>query len=178
MRFCSGTGMCVTGKNPLPDVSRLRALFWYDANTGELIRRAPAGRWGRIPIGTVAGVIRPDGYFVVDVDGTKLLVHRVAFAIAHGQWPIGQIDHIDGNPSNNRLLNLRDVEPATNSENQRRARGSTKSGLLGVRPMRSRWAAAIKVGGVRHHLGTFDTPELASAAYVAAKRVMHLGNTL
>lgn len=162
----------------LPDVSRLRILFWYDANTGELIRRIPAGRWGRIPTDTIAGVMRRDGYLVIDVDGVKLLVHRIAFAIAHGQWPIGQIDHIDGNRKNNRLLNLRDVEPSTNSENQRRARGNSKSGVLGVRQMGSRWAAEIKVCGVQHYLGTADTPEEAQTLYVNAKRRLHIGNTL
>jgi len=164
--------------NSLPEVSRLQALLWYDSIGGQLIRRVSAGRWGRIPAGAIAGVMRADGYLLVQVDGIKLLAHRVAFAIANGQWPVGQIDHIDGNRSNNRLLNLRDVEPATNCENQRYARGSTKSGILGVRPMRGRWASSIKVRGVRHHLGTFDTPELASAAYLAAKRELHLGNTL
>ena len=162
----------------LPDVSRLRALFWYDANTGELIRRVAAGRWGRIPAETIAGSLRHDGYSLVDVDGVKFLVHRVSYAIAHGQWPMGQIDHIDGNRSNNKLLNLRDVEPAVNNQNQRRPKGQTQSGFLGVHRQHKNWSAVIRVNGIRHHLGTRSTPEEAHALYVAAKRRLHIGNTL
>lgn len=166
-------------KNPqLPTPSQLAELFWYDAIGGLLIRRVDAGRWGREKEGTIAGSINGEGYLVVTAFGLRLLAHRVAFAIAHGDWPLGQIDHIDGNRQNNRLLNLRDVTPSENNQNLRQAKGKTESGLLGVRPMGSRWYAEIKLNGMRRFLGSFSTPEDAYSAYLSAKREMHPYSTI
>lgn len=158
--------------------ARLAELFWYDANGGELIRRISMGRGGRFAEGEVAGSLNGAGYLVVTADGVRLLAHRVAFAIAYGQWPQGQIDHIDGDRTNNRLLNMRDVPAVVNCQNQRRARGVTASGLLGVSRQRSRWKAEIKVNGKKRYLGAAATPEEAHALYVEAKRLLHEGNTL
>ena len=65
-------------------------------------------------------------------------------------------------------------------ENQRRARGNSRTGLLGVTAdLRSgRFAANIKAAGRRHYIGSFATPEEAHAAYVAAKRQLHEFGTL
>lgn len=162
----------------LPTPAQLAELFWYDALSGQLIRRIDGGRWGREKAEAVVGTSHGEGYLVVTVFGQKLLVHRVAFAIANGAWPDGHLDHIDGDRANNRLSNLRVASPGENNQNQRHARSDSGSGLLGVRRMRTRWQAVIKVDGSRKHLGTFDTPEEAHAAYVAAKRDLHPYSTL
>ena len=161
----------------IPAVARLTALFWYDID-GNLTRRIDGGRWGREKAGSVVGSLSSSGYLVVTVDGIRLLAHRVAFAIANGEWPHGQIDHIDGNRTNNRLSNLRDVTPSENNQNQRRPRGHTASGFLGVSRQRCRWKAEIKTGGLRRFLGTFDSPEAAHAAYLSAKREIHPCSTI
>jgi hypothetical protein len=51
-------------------------------------------------------------------------------------------------------------------------------GFLGVTRSRKRWKAHIKVGDKVLHIGTYDTPEEAHAAYLAAKRVLHIGCTI
>lgn len=160
-----------------PSPSRLAELFRCDID-GTLTRRVAAGRGGRFPADEVAGTTQSGGYRSVSVDGRRYLVHRVIFAMLYGEWPLGQIDHIDGNPSNNRLSNLRDVPPAINSQNQRRPRGQTASGHLGVSRSRSRWKAEIKVDGKRHFLGIRDTPVEAYALYIEAKRRLHIGGTI
>lgn len=66
----------------------------------------------------------------------------------------------------------------TSSLTAERPQRGNKSGFLGVSPNRSRWSASIMVLGRKLHLGTFDTPELAHAAYLEAKRAHHAGNTL
>jgi hypothetical protein len=158
----------------IPQVARLRELFWYDID-GNLSRRVAAGRGGRESEGAIVGSLNGSGYLVVTVDGMRLLAHRIAFAMSHGEWPHGQIDHIDGNRTNNRLSNLRDVTPGENNQNQRRARGNSTSGFLGVSRQRQRWKAEIKLDGRRYCLGTYDTPEEAHEAYLTAKRDLHPG---
>ena len=53
--------------------------------------------------GTEAGNMMQNGYRKLKFGGKQYLTHRVAWLLHHGCWPIGDIDHIDGNPSNNKL---------------------------------------------------------------------------
>lgn len=110
--------------------------------------------------------------------GKKLYRYRLAWFIMTGAWPEGEIDHIDGDPTNDRWDNLRDVSHRDNLQNRRRAARNNKVGVLGVCPNGSGFSAQINVGGVKHHLGTFRTPELAHAAHVEAKRRLHSGCTI
>jgi hypothetical protein len=92
--------------------------------------------------------------------------------------PPRPIDHINGDPSDNRISNLRDVSRTENQENQRRAQRHNKVGLLGVSPNGKGFISRIKVAGRKVNLGTFPTPEIAHAVYVKAKRYLHAGCTL
>ena len=99
----------------------------------------------------------------------------------HGEWPRFDVDHLNGIRSDNRIENLRDVSPATNAQNERRARITNgSSGLLGVSRSSNgrRWVAGIVLNGQRQHIGTYDTPEEAQTAYLSAKRIMHDGCTI
>ena len=97
----------------------------------------------------------------------------------HGEWPADEVDHINGDSTDNRLCNLRSVSREVNQENIRRAKRNSKTGLLGVMHTRGgKYRSAIRVRGVFHHLGHFDTAEQAHAAYVEAKRRLHEGCTL
>lgn len=80
-----------------------------------------------------------------------------------------QIDHINGNTMDNRRSNLRIATHAENVRN-RLAQRNNKSGYKGVyfHARSQRWRATIQHEGKRHYLGSFDTAELASAAYTAA----------
>jgi hypothetical protein len=91
-----------------------------------------------------------------------------------GQWPAGYIDHINGNRADNRFANLRDVLPTANTHNQRKAQRSNQStGVLGTFKNGSGFAARIAHNNTKIYLGTFRTLGEASAAYVAAKRLLH-----
>jgi hypothetical protein len=83
----------------------------------------------------------------------------------YGMWPQGQIDHINGIRTDNRLSNLRDVSSAVNNHNsQRRLWGTAR--YVGVKETPGgRYAATI----CRTHLGVFDTPDQAHVAYLVAK---------
>lgn len=124
--------------------------------------------------GKPAGSIRKDGYLAVGVGQEKTeLAHRVIFAMTHGRWPDGILDHVDGNRLNNRPENLREATHATNAANTP-AMPHNASGHKGVhlQPQTGRWRAQIKHKKRTEHLGYFDTPELAAKAYERAAERM------
>jgi hypothetical protein len=97
----------------------------------------------------------------------------------HGAWPLGVVDHKDGDRANNAIGNLRDVPNKTNCENRRAANKNNAIGLLGVRRHTSgKYEARIRVDGQLMYLGLHLDAETAHAAYLAAKRIHHEGNTL
>ena len=156
--------------------SRLRELLSYDAHSGVFVLLAQRGP---AKAGSVAGSFK-DGYKEVMLDGRSYLAHRLAWFYMTGTWPTGQIDHINGDRSDNRISNLRDASPSVNQQNRRAAQCNSRSGLLGVTHYKrdDKWMASIRVNRKQHNLGLFATPELAHAAYIEAKRKMHDGCTL
>lgn len=151
---------------------RLRELLDYDPVNGTFTWRV--NRNG-VRIGDRAGsLVDSRGYLRVGIDGREYSAHRLAWLYVHGEWPTQVIDHCNGDPSDNRIENLRDVSQQVNVQNQHRARSTNKCGLLGVRRQGKRWYARIMTNGRERHIGTFDTPEEAHAAYLAVKAVLHV----
>jgi len=152
---------------------RVREIIDYNPETGIFIRRINSAK-GKTRAGDVAGHIESNGYLALWVLGTKYLAHRIAWLYMTGAWPVDQIDHINRDRSDNRFENLREVNNAENQQN-RSIRRDCASGFMGVRKNKSRWMAEIRADKVRFHLGTYDTPEEASAAYLEAKKRLHRG---
>lgn len=144
---------------------RAAELFTYDPLTGLVVWRA-SGREAKTP---------KDGYKCVEVAERCYRVHRIAWLLMTGDWPKHSVDHINGNRSDNRWSNLRDVTHSVNLQNQHRARNGSKSGLLGVFRNKKKWSSHIKAGDKVLHLGTFATPEEAHAKYLEAKALYHPG---
>jgi hypothetical protein len=162
-------------KKQLLSHARLLEVVSYDAETGLFVSRI--GRRRR-RAGQVLGCDTGKGYLSLMIDGGVYKAHRLAWFYMFGEWPNGHIDHINGNRCDNRIGNLRDVSPAVNAQNLRGAMPRNKVGLLGVHREDGRYRACIRVGGKSKHLGWFDAPEPAHAAYVNAKRKYHEGCTL
>lgn len=162
----------------IPSVQRLRQVFDYDPYTGILTWRFKIS--SNIRIGDVAGCDDGRGRLCVRVNDVLMLVHRVAWAVFTGHHPDNEIDHRDGDPSNNRIQNLRNVCHTVNMQNMHKARKDNKTGFLGVMMDKktSRFRANISINGRQTNLGTFATAEEAHAVYVAAKRRFHEGCTL
>jgi hypothetical protein len=166
----------------LPSVEYLRVCFDYNPRTGELRWRkrplehfATKGAWATLntrDAGKSAGYIHSQGCQYVFVAGSKYKAHRIIWKLVTGEEPPGTIDHRDGDPSNNRWNNLR---PATMLEQSRnsRVRKDNKSGFRGIRRRDKRWRASIIDKGISRYLGSFATPEEASAAHEGAARVLH-----
>lgn len=152
-------------------VARLKSLLHYDPETGVFTRRVARTN---APAGSIAGSKRDDGYLTIYI-GHAYTSHRLAWFYFYDRWPASQIDHINGNRSDNRISNLREVTRSQNSQNIGGAyRNNVSSGLLGAyRHEKGKWHARIQLNGKANSLGLFDTPEAAHAAYLAAKAVIH-----
>lgn len=162
---------------PLP-VEVVQEAFSYEPETG-LIRWKSTGKGRHAKKNGVVGFKKGGSeYLAVKHQGKRLMLHRLAWCLHHGYWPDVFIDHLNGNPADNRLVNLRLADNKINAENQRRARSDNKTGFLGAQSCGKKYKAQIRTGGVTHYLGMFETPEAAHLEYVKAKRVLHAGNTL
>lgn len=164
---------------PGDDLSRerLRELLDYNPFDGRL-------RWlrtvnPRANAGDIAGGNSlSNGYRIIGIGGRTYRQHRVIWLLVTGSWPDGEIDHINGNKSDNRIENLRVVTRTVNAQNERMARRSSSAGVLGASRNRGRFRSEIRVGGKRITLGYFASAEEAGAAYLAAKRTLHEGCTI
>lgn len=94
-------------------------------------------------------------------------LHRLIVTPADGM----QVDHVNGDKLDNRRVNLRQATPAQNMQNRIGKPGAL--GVKGVRKDGSSFRATITNNGKRIHLGTFDTIEEASNAYVEASLRLH-----
>lgn len=155
------------------DLETLRSALAYAPETGVFtwkIRPSP-----KVPEGAIAGSTHKRGYIHIQLKGRIYKGHRLAWFYVHGEWPSAQIDHINRIKGDNRIANLRAAENAENKQNYLGPQRNNKIGLQGVTKRRGRnsYQAKIEVFGVERHLGTYKTPEEASAAYMLAKAEMH-----
>lgn len=152
----------------LPTPERLWELFHYCAVTGVFRFNRPLPKRAikhRIPRhNKIAGSITPLGYRNLHADSMLHYAHRVAWAMHYGEWPTGQIDHINGNRDDNRIANLRVVTPLENMRN-RRLQHKNHTGHQGIRPTKhGTWFASIGIANSLKVLGTFRSKEAAVAA--------------
>jgi hypothetical protein len=150
---------------------QLRTELHYDAQTGVFTRIAcrPGVTQGRI-----AGVTNRHGYVVITVLFRQYAAHRLAWLYSFRRWPKSQIDHINGDKTDNRISNLREATPSQNKANTSPQRNG--SGVKGVSwsVKDQRWHARIQVDGKRVFLGGFASQQEAADAYAAAAR-LHQG---
>ena len=147
------------------------ALLSYDPQTGLLTHKVNGHRR---EAGAVTGRLDTKGYVRIRLLGYEFKAHRLAWLLTYGTWPVAEIDHINGCPSDNRIMNLRDVSVAENGWNRKGAMRNNKSGYLGVsRSADGRFHAQIGVGGVQKSLGWWSTAEEAAGAYAEAKTKLH-----
>jgi hypothetical protein len=160
--------------NSIPSPSRIREAFDYDPESGLLTWRIRTSN--RAFPGREAGSPDGQGYRILMLDKCLLRTHRVAFAHYYGAWPKGFIDHINGDRSDNRICNLRDVSNAENLQNNWRPQKNNTTGFRGVwkDARRNKFHAEICVNKIRHRLGPYATAEEAHAAYLVAKDRLHV----
>lgn len=149
---------------PLPSVAELWELFSYNPLTGELFWRVRRSSQTRLDV--PAGFVNASGYWSIKMDGFQLLTHRLVWAWVTGTDPGKvQIDHKDQNKTNNRIWNLRLCTDAQNRANI--------LGMKGWCRANGRYKARLIYNGKTIYLGTYDTPEEAHGAYLAARKRLH-----
>jgi hypothetical protein len=156
---------------------RLRELFSYDQTAGVFARLKQRGP---SQPGPIAPCCDSHGYQVIRVDYRLYRAHRLAWLHTHGEWPEGDIDHIDGIRTNNAISNLRDVTRSENCQNLRASQAHNRLGSLGVSKASNSkvFRARIAINGKEIYLGCFKSVDEAQAAYIEAKRELHPASTL
>lgn len=170
----------------LPTADILRSLARYEPDTGKLfwLARSPdmfasgghskehtCAKWNSKYAGKEAfTAINRQGYRCGAVFDQQYKAHRIAWAVYYGVSPSAQVDHIDGNRTNNAIHNLRDV---TNKQNSRSAclPKNNTTGYMGVSfsESRGKYRASIKIDGRQLFLGYWQTPQDAAQAYILAR---------
>ena len=152
---------------PLPSVERILRDFTYDPNTGEF--RNARYKGSTSPKGALAGAFNSRGYLNLYIDSVCYSGHRLAWKLVHGADPVEEIDHVDGNTSNNAITNLREASRTQNVGNQRLSKRNT-TGYKGVQFNRKlgKWEARFGSGPTFRWCGLYNDPEIAHQAYVAA----------
>ena len=148
------------------DVSLLaRTLFHYCPTTGVLTW---AQNRGKAKIGNPVGTKDRNGYIRVRFNNRFHGAHRVCWLHFYGSWPSGVIDHINGDPSDNRIGNLRDATVAQNQWNRRQK-------PIGVfwHKTNKMWTVSIKANGKLHNFGSFGSAEDATAVAIKARKELH-----
>lgn len=146
----------------------LKDLLNYDPETGLF-----TWRFGRrkAAAGAVAGYLNELGYVRIRIFGKPYAAGRLAYFYMTGSWPANEIDHMNGDSSNNSWANLRDVTGEWNEQNKGPSSSRNATGFMGVTQHKNGFVASIK-------LGTFSTPEEAHDAYIRAKKMFHPGYAL
>jgi hypothetical protein len=166
-RHTVSPGVAKAGRSPMMQLTHddVRRALDYDPETGVLTWRTRADRdhsWNMRFSGEVAGNITNKGYRMLQMSAGPFLAHRLIWLWMTSEMPSGQIDHINGDRSDNRWCNLR---LATNSQNQMNRALSSKnvSGVKGVtwNKKQKTWVAHLTVNEKQMHLGQSRSLEIA-----------------
>ena len=144
-------------------------LLQYDPETGIFVWIVSKGA---AKAGSVAGTVANRGYVRLRINRREFLAQRIAWLLATGHMPTGEIDHINGDRADNRLSNLR---PATHAENgfNRGRNANNTSGFKGVHRNGEKFSVVVCRAGKHYYFGVFDVAEDAHAAYCEAFRQVH-----
>lgn len=125
---------------------RLKEVLHYNPDTGIFTWKIKTARC--VKIGSIAGSVVSNNYIHLAINYRDYKAHRLAWLYIHGVWPENEIDHIDHNPKNNKLINLRSVTTKENSKNRKKYCTNT-SGVNGVHwcKRRSKWISRARDNG-------------------------------
>ena len=143
------------------NIERLKALFEF--NNGVLINKVSRGKAKK---GELAGYVAEDGYCRVRIDGKYYYIHKIVWAMHHGEIPTGVVDHKDCDKTNNDISNLRLATQLTNQYNKTRQKdGTSKYKGVWYDAKKRVWKASIRLPDKRLYLGQFSSELEAARVY-------------
>ena len=144
--------------------SELLSLAHYDPDTGVFTRLAD---------GYVMGKPDRKGYLLTWLKDWRFRSHRLAWFYMTGAWPTQEIDHINGDTSDNRWTNLRECSHQQNNHNQP-LRRNNKSGVKGVHlNRRGKWQVQVCLNYKIHHGGSYERLEDAERVARQLRERLH-----
>jgi hypothetical protein len=152
--------------------SDLKCLFYYDETTGIFTRAKDHQRSKK---GSVVGTPNYKGYLLFAVKGKTYRAHRLAWLYVYGKFPSMDLDHINGNRSDNRIENLRELPNKFNQQNRRKPNPNNTSGYKGVgwSKQLNKWRVKIVANYKTIHLGYFHDIDDAVNAYALGAAKYH-----
>lgn len=154
----------------------LNQILSYNKETGEFSWRVKKNG-----MKDTVGTISSSGYKCIGISGKIYKAHRLAWLYTHGVLPKGVIDHINGDKTDNRINNLRDVSSKVNSQNMKRSKNNNSiSTIPGVyQEKRSlRYRVKLKIDGKQKHFGNYITKEEAESVCIEMRRKYYIGNKI
>jgi hypothetical protein len=153
------------------DHAKLKEVLNYHPTTGDFAWKITSGKSRK---GSPAGYISKRGYVQIGLEGKIYLAHRLAWFYVTGVWPTKNVDHIDGNPTNNAIENLRLASQSENIRNSRLSKSNT-SGHKGVcwDSKHGRWLAYLKLNYKHVLFKLYDSFDDAVAAVDSARQKYH-----
>ena len=151
----------------------LKELMNYDPETGLFTRKTAAH--GK-SIGGKVGCVKPSGYVQMRVNNKYYYAHRLAWLYVYGSMP-SEIDHVNGDKSDNRIDNLRLCTSSQNRMNLVQRNNKWGYPGVGLDNVTGKWLARVKFENARIHLGSYDTKEIA-ASVSEAYREKYFGEFL
>jgi len=166
-----GLALTLEQVNEILELRLPESVFYWRVSTGR-----------RVKARSKAGSLRKDGYTVIRINGNLFFAHRLVWFVTHGKFPDNFVDHLDGNPSNNKIESLRDVTHKVNHQNmprQTRRDADLPTGVSTVRNKfseitgyRAHWCGANgKRCQVYHGIKEYCTLEAAKSAATARREL-------
>lgn len=150
---------------------RLKESLDYEPSTGRFTWRFNQPHRA---VGDEAGCIDREGYRIIGVGGNQYKAHRLAFLYMTGRWPVGEIDHANGDRADNRWPNLREATHSQNAHNARKPSHNT-SGVKGVHLYKAtgQFTARVQHNEISYFLGYFTSKDEAAQAVMAKRVQLH-----
>jgi len=149
-------------------------VYWLARPVEMFPCKCAHNRWNKRFSGKQAFNIKTaNGYLKSSFLGKQVLAHRAVWALVNGKWPEYHIDHVDGDRTNNRIENLRDVPEFLNHRNNARKK-NTSAPYNGVTKDKrtDKWIARIHYDGLTRHIGVFDNLQDA----ITARKIAETAN--
>lgn len=152
-------------------ISTLLNFFDVFPNEGRVVWKRQSSP--KVKVGAAAGSLYGNGYYYIQLYKKRIKKSRLIFLYVNGYLP-KVVDHINGDPSDDRIANLRGCTPSQNTMNSK-IREDNSSGFKGIswHKGNKKWHAYIEKGGRRENVGFFEVKEEACDALEERRKVLH-----